>query len=136
MADGYAMAHTAYERIDATEERIGAMLAAGRHNEVATELKGLCRQHPQCDGLWGQYLLALYRCGRGADALWDYYQLCGRLADEFNEEPSAKLAALRQAIRARHPSLYWDGVAAEASSPSVSRPTPIGIDRLPNRLAS
>jgi hypothetical protein len=52
-------------RLAALEKRIDADLALGRH----AELEGLGATHPLREGLPAQLMLALYRCGRQADAL-------------------------------------------------------------------
>ena len=56
-------------RLGAIEDRIDADLACGRHLAVACELDALVVSHPLRERLWGQRILALYRCGRQAEAL-------------------------------------------------------------------
>ena len=55
-------------RLTVLEARIAADLACGRHAECSTELAALCGGHPLREGLWAQWIMALYRCGRQADA--------------------------------------------------------------------
>src|SRR4051794_724266 len=52
------------QRMVALEGRIEAELALGRHGAVVAELDALVRAHPLREGLRGQLMLALYRCGR------------------------------------------------------------------------
>ena len=59
-------------RLSALEDRIEADLALGRHEEVVGELESLAREHPLRERLQRLRLLALYRCGRQADALEAY----------------------------------------------------------------
>jgi DNA-binding SARP family transcriptional activator len=73
-------------RLDAVEERVEADLALGRHRELLAELEGLTRQHPLRERLWGQLLLALYRCGRQADALLAYQRARATLVEELGIE--------------------------------------------------
>jgi DNA-binding SARP family transcriptional activator len=46
------------------EERVDADLGCGRHAELTAELERMCRAHPLRERLWGQLMLAYYRCGR------------------------------------------------------------------------
>src|SRR5215471_882699 len=57
------------ERMSAVEDRVEADLAAGRHVELVPELEQLTTEHPLRERLRGQLMLALYRCGRQAEAL-------------------------------------------------------------------
>ena len=59
-------------RLEAAELAIDADLAAGRHLEVAGEIDVLVTEHPLRERLHGQRMLALYRCGRQAEALEAY----------------------------------------------------------------
>ena len=59
-------------RLVALEQRIDADLALGRHAQVVGELEALVREHPLRERIRGQLMLALYRCGRQAEALEAY----------------------------------------------------------------
>ena len=59
-------------RLAAVEEQTEVMLALGCHAEAAAYLAGLVREHPLRERFSGQLMLALYRCGRQADALSVY----------------------------------------------------------------
>ena len=54
--------------------------------------------HPLRERLCGQRMLALYRCGRQADALAAYQDLRARLGDELGIDPNPGLQRLQQAI--------------------------------------
>jgi DNA-binding SARP family transcriptional activator len=58
--------------LTAAEQAIERDLADGRHAEVVPELDALVAQEPLRERLHGQRMLALYRCGRQADALEAY----------------------------------------------------------------
>jgi predicted ATPase/DNA-binding SARP family transcriptional activator len=103
-------------RLSATEDRVEADLACGRHAALASELDGLVAAHPLRERLCGQRVLALYRCGRQADALQAYRDLRGRLADELGIDPNPALARLQQAILRQDPGLDWRPAGPEAGA--------------------
>ena len=85
------------ERLQALEARIEADLALGRHAAVVGELEGLSREHPLREHLLGLLMIALYRCGRQADALEAYRTGRRRLHDELGIEPTPRAAEARAA---------------------------------------
>jgi DNA-binding SARP family transcriptional activator len=80
------------------EDRIDLDLELGRHSEVVAELEALVVENPLREWLRGQLMLALYRCGRQAEALRAYQDARRLLADELGIEPSQQLQALERAI--------------------------------------
>lgn len=94
-------------RITALEDRVEADLACGRHASLTSELDGLVASHPLRERLCGQRMLALYRCGRQADALQAYQGLRTRLADELGIDPNPGLQRLQQAILCQGAELGW-----------------------------
>lgn len=92
-------------RLAALEERIDADLRAGRHAEVVGELRALVREHPLCEELRRQLILALYRCGRQAEALEAYRDARIMLVEELGLEPSPALRELEQAVLRQDPEL-------------------------------
>jgi DNA-binding SARP family transcriptional activator len=101
-------------RLTALEERVEADLALGRHARLVAELEGLTTEHPLRERLRGQLILALYRCGRQAEALKVYRDARRLLVDELGIEPSPALQSLEQAILNQDPSL---DAPAEAEMP-------------------
>src|SRR5262245_8929230 len=98
-------ARLAEQRLAALEQRIEAELALGRHGGLVPELEGLVREHSLRERLRGQLMLALYRCGRQADAL-EVYRSGRRLLDEeLGLEPDDELQGLEKAILNHDPSL-------------------------------
>lgn len=85
-------------RFTALSDRIDADLAAGRHTELVEELFRLVAEHPLREHLHGQLMLALYRCGRRADALDAYRRARRLLVDELGVEPGPRLRALEALI--------------------------------------
>jgi WD40 repeat protein/DNA-binding SARP family transcriptional activator len=86
------------QRAVALERRIDADLALGRHADLVAELEGLVGQHPLRERLRGQQMLALYRCGRQAEALEAFHQGRRLLVEEIGVEPGPSLRGLHEAI--------------------------------------
>jgi len=82
----------------ATERRIDADLACGRHAELIGELQALIAEHPLRERLRAQLMLALYRSGRQADALSAYRAAQRELSVQLGLEPGEGLRSLEQAI--------------------------------------
>lgn len=72
----------------------------GNHTGVIGELSELVAAHPVNENLVGQYLLALYRCGRGIEALECFRRTRKLLHDELGATPSPRLAAVQRGILA------------------------------------
>ncbi|HXG76560.1 MAG TPA: BTAD domain-containing putative transcriptional regulator [Gaiellaceae bacterium] len=92
-------------RLLATETRVEADLQLGRHAQVVPELERLVSEHPLRERLRGLLMLALYRCGRQADALAVYHDARATLRDELGLEPGSELRALEQRILQQDPAL-------------------------------
>jgi len=122
LGDSFARAERARleeQRLAALEQRIQADLTLGRHAELVPELEGLVREHPLRERLRGQLMLALYRCGRQADAL-EVFRSGRRLLDEeLGLKPDDELQRLEKAILNHDPSLE-SPVVAGAERPSVA----------------
>jgi DNA-binding SARP family transcriptional activator/streptogramin lyase len=103
----------------ALEQRIDADLELGRHAELVPELEGLVREHPLRERLRGQLMLALYRCGRQADALEVYRSGRRVLDEELGLEPGEELRRLERAILAQDDSLAAPAAAAKARPAQV-----------------
>jgi DNA-binding SARP family transcriptional activator len=87
------------------EDRIEALLAAGRHVAAVPELERLVREEPLRERRWAQLLLALYRGGRQADALRAFTSVRELLAEELGVDPSPALRDLELAILEHRPEL-------------------------------
>jgi DNA-binding SARP family transcriptional activator len=111
-------AHLEELRLVCLEERIEADLAHGRHADVAAELEALVARHPLRESLHSQLILALYRCGRQADALAAYERFRRGLDDELGIEPSACLRALQHRILNQDPGLDLAGPPAGDARPA------------------
>jgi WD40 repeat protein/DNA-binding SARP family transcriptional activator len=86
------------QRLAALEARVEADLAAGRHAALVGELRQLVADNPTRERLAGQLMLALYRCGRQAEALEAYRSARQTLVDEIGVEPGPELRRLHEAI--------------------------------------
>jgi DNA-binding SARP family transcriptional activator len=107
-------------RLNAREELIEAQLALGRHDEVVSDLEVLIREHPFRERPRGQLMLALYRCGRQAQALEAFQQARRVLVEELGVEPGQALRELEQAILRQDPELQAPSRRLEtAAAPDV-----------------
>jgi DNA-binding SARP family transcriptional activator len=87
------------------EEWLQARLDSGEHRQLVDQLTHLVGEHPLRERPRGQLMLALYRCGRRADALDAYRQARQTLVEELGLEPGPELRALQQAILTDDPAL-------------------------------
>ncbi|MBV9943863.1 MAG: hypothetical protein JO262_17175, partial [Solirubrobacterales bacterium] len=92
-------------RVEATEERLAAELAAGRDADLISELQALVAEHPLRERLRGQLMVALYRAGRQAEALETMRAGRQLLVDELGIEPGPELRELERMILAHDPAL-------------------------------
>jgi DNA-binding response OmpR family regulator len=95
-------------RLGAAEDLIEAELALGRHTSLVADLEQQVRRHPMRERLRAQLMLALYRCGRQADALEAYRAGRRVLHDELGLEPGSRLRELEQAVLRHDPDLAWE----------------------------
>ena len=120
-------------RIRALEGRIDARLQLGQHADLIGELESLAlAQGPTNERIAGQLMLALYRCGRQADALDVYHRVHAALASELGLEPGPALKALQLEILEQAASLETpQGLAGSRhevdSAPVVEAPMPVRL---------
>ncbi|MFF3323118.1 BTAD domain-containing putative transcriptional regulator [Streptomyces sp. NPDC002889] len=99
-------------RLDVMEDYFEAQLACGRHHEVLAELETTVRAEPLRERSCGQLMLALYRCGRQADALTVYSRVRAVLVEDLGLEPGRGLQRLQQRILTQDPALALDRAQA------------------------
>ena len=101
-----------------TEELAELELAFGHHHQWIPVLESLVSEEPLRERRWALLMVALYRCGRQADALRAYQR--ARVAlDDVGLEPGPELANLEQQVGAHDKSL-------EHESTSLVVPVPTG----------
>ena len=105
-------------RLAGMEAWAEALLATGRHTEVASEVGGLVAEHPLRPRLRAHLMLALYRSGRQADALRTYSEGRAVLRHELGTEPEPELQELEDRILLQDPGLDWRPVAAVRPEPA------------------
>ncbi|WP_406641754.1 BTAD domain-containing putative transcriptional regulator [Amycolatopsis sp. WGS_07] len=113
-------------RLDLTDIR----LRQGKHAELLAELAAATASHPFDERLAGQYLLALHRSRRQAEALQHYDRLRRVLADELGTGPGRPLRRLHEQILADDPAL-----AAPRPELSLRPPVPRQLPRPPRLFA-
>jgi predicted ATPase/DNA-binding SARP family transcriptional activator len=98
---------------------IDVRLRLGRHRELVPELAGLVVQQPYDEALHGQLILALYRCGRQAEALETARALEARLREDLGIDGSRELRDLYRDILLQAPHLSLEPPAPPGNLPST-----------------
>ncbi|MFC7534457.1 BTAD domain-containing putative transcriptional regulator [Actinoplanes sp. GCM10030250] len=109
-------------RLAVQETLFDAGLALGRHAALVPELQRLAAAHPFRERLCAQLMIALYRCGRQAEALAAYRDARRLLDEELGLEPGAGLRDLESRILAQ---------ATDLDLPSASAPEPVVVPPAP-----
>lgn len=99
-----------------------ARLAAGEHAELVPGLERMAAGDPLDEQVHGQLMLALYRCGRQADALTVFRRLRAVLAEQLGVDPSPMLRDLQTAILRQDQAL---AARARPLSSLAARPVPV-----------
>ena len=105
-------------RLTVRERLLEAELGRGRHADVLPDVQALSREHPLRERPHGLLMLALYRCGRQAEALEAYRATRARLVEELGIEPGPALQELEQQI------LRHDAALIPAGGPPSTPPEP------------
>jgi predicted ATPase/DNA-binding SARP family transcriptional activator len=95
-------------RWSAHEQRIDLLLIRGRHREAVGALGTLVLEQPLRERFHEQLVLAMYRCGRQADALRAFSTARSTLVDELGLDPGPALQALERRVLSHDPSLDWE----------------------------
>jgi tetratricopeptide (TPR) repeat protein len=102
----------------------------GRHEQLVPQLRDLARQHPLREHNHAQLMLALYRCGRQAEALAAYQRARDVLVTELGVEPGPGLRDLHQRILSADPALAVTGPAR----PAEAEPLRVTPQELPSAV--
>lgn len=85
------------------ESLVDARLALGQHHELLPFLMSLTTAQPLRERRWEQLILALYRCGRRAEALDTFTRARRLLVEDYGIDPGGPLRHLQQLILADDP---------------------------------
>ncbi|SMC49063.1 AfsR/SARP family transcriptional regulator [Lentzea albidocapillata] len=102
------------QRLAVVERYVEVRLRLGHHADLVGDLRKLVAEQPLREELWAQLMLALYRCGRRADALNAYQQVYSVLDTELGVQPG-------QSLRELHSRLLSDDLAPQRV-PTDQRP--------------
>jgi DNA-binding SARP family transcriptional activator len=111
------------ERLEVLEERIDADLALARHAGLIGELEALVATYPLRERLRVRLMLALYRCGRQAEALAVYREGRRKLVEELGIEPGRALQELQQRILRQETALELTTRTLEMDAPAPAQRT-------------
>ncbi|WP_214416774.1 AfsR/SARP family transcriptional regulator [Sphaerisporangium fuscum] len=129
-----AAARLTEERITTNEDCVQLELDLGRPDKLVGELTRLVEEYPLRERLRGQLMLALYRCGRRAEALQVYRLARETMIEELGIEPNERLQRLERAILTADDSL--EGPAAKTTSVPAEQPAPAVVPfLLPSAIA-
>ena len=107
-------------RLRCYELHADAELRLDRHSTVVAGLEELAAVHPLREELCAHLIVALYRCGRQADALAAYRRLRATLVGELGVEPGERLRGLELAV------LRHDQRLQAVRAGAAALPAPLG----------
>ncbi|MFE0147624.1 BTAD domain-containing putative transcriptional regulator [Nonomuraea sp. NPDC059007] len=113
--------------LSAAELRAGVLLKTGRADAAVDSLDGLLAHHPLRERLRELLMLALYHCGRSAEALEVFADGCRVLADELGVDPGKGLRHCHELILRGDP---VPGIAGE--NPPGEPPDRSGLVKAPD----
>lgn len=115
-------------RTTALDERVRAELHLGMHRELVAELHELAADHPLREEFHAHLMVALYRCGRQAEALRVFARLRQTLVEELGIEPGPRSRRLQRLILEGDRELARPGAAERLTGTAAGR---LGEDTLP-----
>jgi DNA-binding SARP family transcriptional activator/tetratricopeptide (TPR) repeat protein len=121
-------------RLATIEQRAELMLAVGRPEDLTAELSSLVRAFPLREQLRRLQMLALYACGRQAEALAAFQHGRRVLVEELGVEPGPELQRLHEQILCGRPEISPQPRASAAGGSGDGRPYRIPA-QLPHDVA-
>lgn len=115
-------------RTTALDERVRAELHLGMHRELVAELHELAADYPLREEFHAHLMVALYRCGRQAEALRVFTRLRQTLVEELGIDPGPRSQRLQRLILEGDRELARPGAAERLSGTAAGRR---GGDALP-----
>ncbi|HEV2954386.1 MAG TPA: AfsR/SARP family transcriptional regulator, partial [Candidatus Dormibacteraeota bacterium] len=114
-------------RLDVLEDRFEALTSVGREGEALEALERTAAMHPLRERLQGQLMIALYRCGRQAEASAVYQRTRERLVEEMGMEPGPQLQGILRGILKQEVSVLTPAVtSAKRSNLPIARTRFVG----------
>src|SRR3984957_969530 len=107
-------------RTTAVEERAELLLAQGQAAAAVPELTALAAAHPLREQATGLLMIALYRCGRQAEALRVFGETRERLAEDLGVDPGSELTRIHRQLLAMDPALDEPATARPATNRAVA----------------
>jgi predicted ATPase/DNA-binding SARP family transcriptional activator len=111
-------------RLQCVELHADVELRLGHHHAVVAEIEDLVAADPLREGLCARLMLALYRCGRRAEALAAYRVLRRNLVTDLGVEPGPDLQRLELSILRDDDELR---VAGSSRSAPLDRPARVPV---------
>lgn len=116
----------------AQSDLIDILLRRGEHGRLLASLSGRTAQYPLDERVAGQFMLALYRSGRQADALRCYERMRSVLAEELGADPCPSLQLLHLQILTADQRL--DLPSRRADPPEARPPVPCQLPAAPRQF--
>jgi DNA-binding SARP family transcriptional activator/Flp pilus assembly protein TadD len=111
------------ERFAVELDRTDLHLSRGQHGWLMSEIATRAETYPLDERVADQLMVALYQCGRQAEALQHFQQLRVRLVEELGIDPSPRLRRRYEQILSADPTLTESSVTSFAAV-SASLPVP------------
>jgi DNA-binding SARP family transcriptional activator/tetratricopeptide (TPR) repeat protein len=121
----------AARRLTAELDHADVALRLGRHASLLDGVVARAAAHPLNERAAGQAMLALYRCGRQADALHHYERLRRALAGEVGADPCADVRQLHHRILTTDPALMVAERGDPGAEPVADGTAPVVPRQLP-----
>jgi DNA-binding SARP family transcriptional activator/tetratricopeptide (TPR) repeat protein len=121
--------------LSAVEDWAEVMLALARHGELVGKLAGLAGEHPLRERFRCLLMLALYRCGRQAEALEVFHDARRVLSEDLGIDPGPGLRRVHEQILSADPALDL-GAPVSITQPEHDRSgSPLVPAQLPHDVA-